>query len=253
MKQTPSFRWPVNTESEAYKKAAVYIGKNSPFTDLALHVDNYHGGVDFIPLQTTSKLELVSWPVRSFRDHYEPSVVVVEQAMDRLIRAALIVGADDDVLEVLASLTNKLTKKEIEMARAKAKVQELPVTATEAVKTAKKTGKPLVMKMTDPLPAEEPKAAPVPKKGKAAPAKKMEMPDVKPTKAKSTEKTGRPSAAKMFRELIMEGKYTDMEIFKKVQDEFGIGDDKQSYVGWYRNQLFKLGENPPAPIKKEKK
>lgn len=58
----------------------------------------------------------------------------------------------------------------------------------------------------------------------------------------------RASAASRFRELIMEGKLTDVEIFATVQKEFDLDDNKRSYVAWYRNKLDKDGMNPPKPV-----
>lgn len=55
------------------------------------------------------------------------------------------------------------------------------------------------------------------------------------------------SAAQLFRDLIMEGKLTDDEIFRQVQEEFGLDDNRRAYVAWYRNSLKKKGENPPEP------
>jgi hypothetical protein len=53
------------------------------------------------------------------------------------------------------------------------------------------------------------------------------------------------TAANMFKTLIMEGKLTDDQIFKKVQDKFSLPDKKRAYVAWYRNNLKKSGEKPP--------
>ena len=53
------------------------------------------------------------------------------------------------------------------------------------------------------------------------------------------------SASSRFQELIMEGELTDDAIFAKVQAEFGLSDDKRSYVQWYRKHLTKEGKNPP--------
>ena len=44
----------------------------------------------------------------------------------------------------------------------------------------------------------------------------------------------------------MAGKLTDDQIFSKVQDQYGLEDNKRSYVTWYRNDLTKKGMNPPA-------
>jgi len=57
-----------------------------------------------------------------------------------------------------------------------------------------------------------------------------------------------PSAASMFKELIMSGKLTDDQIFKKVQDTFKLDDKKRSYVAWYRNSLKKAGEKVPEAV-----
>lgn len=75
----------------------------------------------------------------------------------------------------------------------------------------------------------------------------------KPVK-NSGEKKTRSGAAATFRELIMAGNKTDDQIFAEVQKRHpDVGDDKRSYVAWYRNDLKKKGENPPAPKKELKK
>ncbi len=51
-----------------------------------------------------------------------------------------------------------------------------------------------------------------------------------------------PSAAEMFRELIIEGKLSDDDIFKKVQEEFKLPDNRRAYVNWYRKDLIKKGK-----------
>lgn len=53
------------------------------------------------------------------------------------------------------------------------------------------------------------------------------------------------SASAMFQTLIMEGKHTDDEIFKRVAEKFGLDEKKRAYVAWYRNHLRKQGKNPP--------
>jgi hypothetical protein len=55
----------------------------------------------------------------------------------------------------------------------------------------------------------------------------------------------RETAAGMFRELILEGKHTDDQIFAKVKAKFKLDDKKRSYVAWYRNQLVKEGKKVP--------
>lgn len=63
---------------------------------------------------------------------------------------------------------------------------------------------------------------------------------------KTGEKVPRESAAQMFKDLIMEGKKTDDQIFAAVKAKFKLDDKKRSYVAWYRNQLSKDGQKPPA-------
>jgi len=63
---------------------------------------------------------------------------------------------------------------------------------------------------------------------------------------KTGEKVPRESAAQMFKDLIMAGKLTDDQIFATVKKKFGLDDKKRSYVAWYRNQLSKDGQKPPA-------
>jgi len=82
--------------------------------------------------------------------------------------------------------------------------------------------------------------------------KEIEMAKAKAKKkaAKVAKKTGvavpRESAAQMFKDLIMEGKKTDDQIFAAVKAKFNLDDKKRSYVAWYRNQLTKDGKKVPA-------
>ena len=68
---------------------------------------------------------------------------------------------------------------------------------------------------------------------------------------KVDKKAGKPvapreTAAAMFQELIMDGKFTDDQIFAKVKAKFKLDDKKRSYVAWYRNKLGKDGKKPPT-------
>lgn len=64
----------------------------------------------------------------------------------------------------------------------------------------------------------------------------------------------RGGVASTFRELIMQGKLTDDAIFAEVRKRHPeVTPEKRSYVAWYRNDLKKKGENPPAPKKELKK
>jgi hypothetical protein len=82
--------------------------------------------------------------------------------------------------------------------------------------------------------------------------KEIDMAKAKAKKkaAKAAKKSGvavpRESAAQMFKDLIMEGKKTDDQIFAAVKAKFKLDDKKRSYVAWYRNALVKDGKKPPA-------
>ena len=91
-------------------------------------------------------------------------------------------------------------------------------------------------------------------KGRKAPAKASAKAPAKaaaPVKA-ATEK--KRTKAVVFRELIMgnataKKPMTDAQIFEAARKEFpDLDDGKASYVKWYRNDLAKKGENPPAPV-----
>jgi hypothetical protein len=96
------------------------------------------------------------------------------------------------------------------------------------------------------------RSAPPKKEAKGPPPKavKPEKPTKEPKAAAPKEpKEKKPSAASRFQELILkpEGR-TDDEIFAAVQKEFGLPDEKRSYVSWYRNYLKKQGKAPPPAV-----
>lgn len=77
----------------------------------------------------------------------------------------------------------------------------------------------------------------------------------KPAKSTSSKPDGerKPKPSVTFRELIIQGKLTDDQIFAEVQKRHPeVTEDKRSYVAWYRNDLRKKGENPPAQKKSMK-
>lgn len=59
--------------------------------------------------------------------------------------------------------------------------------------------------------------------------------------AEKGRKVSGDSAAAMFRRLILAGDMTDDQIFKAVQEKFGLADNRRSYVQWYRKELQKKG------------
>lgn len=122
-------------------------------------------------------------------------------------------------MEYLGRLIN-VSEEEIQMATTK------KTESKEKVVKAKPAAKPIKEKVV-----------------KAKPAK-----PVKEKVSKTEAKVKKPSASQMFQELIMEGKLSDDKIFEKVQKEYGLDDNKKSYVKWYRNNLRKQGMNPPDAV-----
>jgi len=170
-----------------------------------------------IPLNILG-FELVETGEEAFDREWQPdNDYPVDRAAKLYAAYAADLGGSPEAMRELAKLTN-LTNEVIEMATSKkAAAPSAPAKKAAPAKTA---------------PAK--KAAPA----KTAPAKKAA-----PAKD-SGEK--RNTAAQMFKDLIMEGKLTDDQIFAKVQKEFNLDDNKRSYVKWYRNDLNKKGMNPPA-------
>lgn len=75
--------------------------------------------------------------------------------------------------------------------------------------------------------------------------KEEHKPDVTPkkkSKKRSKGKTGEySSAAAMFRSLLTEGELDDDGVFKAVQDEFDLDDNRKGYVKWYKKKLVDDG------------
>jgi hypothetical protein len=191
------------------------------------------GLVHCIPLNIEG-LEVVQMNEDSFNSVYKPlSDYPVVKAARLYAAYAADIGGSKEAMKALSSI-HPLSSQEIEMATAKktaAKAVEKETKATKKV-AVEKPAKAAPVKVAKAAPAKVAKAAPA-KVAKAAPAKKVA----------TGEKTH--SAANMFKDLIMEGKLTDDQIFAKVQKEFNLDDNKRSYVRWYRNDLTKKGMNPP--------
>lgn len=176
------------------------------------------------------------------------------KAAQLYVQFALHLGATPAAMKALGNFVN-VSKKEIEMATAK------PVTGgtakpTPAVKKAAGDAKtpPAAKKATVAAgkPAAAAKTAPAAKTTAAKPEKAPKVTVEKKPAAPKEKKERAPTASSRFQELIMEGKLTDDAIFAAVKKEFGLSDDKRSYVAWYRNYLAKKGKNPPA-AKEDKK
>lgn len=175
--------------------------------------------VHYIPLSIEG-FELCTMSAERFDNEYLPLPdYPVERAAKLYAEYAASLGGSTEAMQALAAFTT-ISQKEIDMA-----------TAKKAAAAAKTPAKTAAVKTKKPIPGRGPKAA---------------KPAAKPAKAAKEPGERKPSAATMFKTLIMEGKLTDAQIFAKVQKEFGLDDNKRSYVKWYRNDLVKKGEKPPA-------
>lgn len=192
-----------------------------------IEVSRQAGLVKYIPLNIAG-MELLEMNSSEFdRTYSQLNDYPVEKAAQLYAEYAAQLGGTKEAMQALATFV-PLTPKEIEMATTKKAASAAAKTETAAkAKAAKPAAKTAVIKET------KAKAA-APAKAAKAPAAKKEAGEKK------------PSAANMFKELIMEGKLTDDQIFAKVQKEFGLDDNKRSYVKWYRNDLTKKGMKPPA-------
>lgn len=191
-----------------------------------IEVARQAGLVKYIPLDIAG-MELCEMNSDEFdRTYSQLNDYPVEKAAQLYAEYAAQLGGTKEAMQALALFTT-LTPQEIQMATTKKAASAAAKTETAVkAKAAKPAAKPTAAKET---------------KAKAAPAKVAKAPVVKKDAGEK-----KPSAANMFKDLIMEGKLTDDKIFEKVQKEFGLDDNKRSYVKWYRNDLTKKGLKPPV-------
>jgi hypothetical protein len=207
----------VKRQAAPTKKKAVPAGlvRADHNRHTCIEVKREAGIVSFIPL-VIEGFELRTMSDEVFDQTYDPIPdYPVEKAARLYAEYATQLGGSKEAMLALANFTT-VTEKEIDMAAAKKAAAAAKTTASPKVKAS----------------ASSAKATPK-----------------KTTTAKTVKKTTgekKPSAASMFKDLIMEGKLTDDQIFAKVQKEYGLDDNKRSYVKWYRNDLIKKGEKPPA-------
>lgn len=176
--------------------------------------------VRFTPLDIVEGLKVVELSTKEFYDTYKPIPnYPIAKAIQVFLEYAKTLGATKEVMELFAKITT-VTEEMIKVATTRRKAEEQKIVAEKPKKEPKKVAQ------------EKPIKQPVEKK---------------PVKVKEPKPTGsKKSAAQTFKDLIMDGKLTDKEIFKKVQDEFALDDSKFGYVKWYRNNLIKSGMKPPA-------
>lgn len=187
--------------------------------------------VRYVALDAENGLDLGLADPKHFDERFKPIAdYPVEKGAKLYVEYARGLGATERVMRMLGKFTT-VTQEDIEMATKKKTARAAAPVKTEKKAPAKKAAAGKA------APAEKPakgKAAQAPAKGKSAPAEKKDRAPRGPT------------AASRFQDLIMEGKKTDDQIFAVVQKEFGLDDNKRSYVKWYRNYLTKQGKNPPA-------
>lgn len=181
--------------------------------------------VTFIPL-TNDGFEIERLDHTEFNKTFrELQDYPVERAARLYVEYSLALGGTKEALKALGQFTT-VTDKEITMA------------------TTKRAARGGATK-----PAAKSAAKPVAKKAAATKTPTKATVEKKPTarqQGAAAKKEKGVSAAQRFQELIMEGKKTDDQIFAAVQKEFGLDDNKRSYVKWYRNHLIKNGKKPPA-------
>ncbi len=181
--------------------------------------------VHYIPLDVENGLQVHTLSFRDFDSRFKPMVKYpVDKAARLYVGYAKDIGATKEALDFLGHVIN-ITNQEYDMATTK------KATNDKAVKAAK-----------DKTPVKKAPAV----KAKSKPAAKSIADIKKPGVGKKPSNlVKKNSASQMFKDLIMEGKLTDDQIFAQVQKEFGLDEKKRSYVKWYRNDLKKSGMNPP--------
>ena len=205
------------------------------------------GRVSYIPLDSAG-LDVLLTDEKDFDKTYRPMTdYPVDKAARLYAEYAANIGGTKEAMQALANLTN-LTSKDIEMATTK----KAASSAAKAEASAKARANSKTAKQKEETKAPEPKApvkkvvtpkAPEPKAPAKPVAKKSTKTDTPPWEGE--EKKPRVSASQMFKDLIMEGKLNDRQIFEKVQKAFELDDNKFSYVNWNYQDLVRKGMNPP--------
>jgi len=194
------------------------------------------GKAQYIPLCIADGMVVREVSVDEFQNTWKAiPEYPLDRAADLYIQYALDIGAESDAIDYLSKMTKNQKEaiakvkangpRDVKQVMRKKSGPMSPAGMTEEKARAKPSGPPPVFK-------ENKKQA-----SKKAPAKKAVGPK-------------KPSAASRFRELIMEGKLSDQQIFAAVQKEFGLDDKRFTYVKWYRDKLRKDGLNPPEAKEK---
>ncbi len=220
-------------------------------------VEDVNGILAFLCMDE-SGLRVKRMAASSFEQHYKRRLAyTVSRWCDATLEFAKYSGASDEAITIMERFTiiSKLTKEKLQMSKStEQKKDESTCVACEGkgkntkgedCKPCKGTGKR--KDAAEKKPAEKKPAEKKPAEKKPAAAKTTKA--AKKTESKEP-KAKRETAASMFKELIMAGKLTDEQIFMKVQQKYGLKDDKKWYTSWYRHDLKRKGMNPPDAIKK---
>jgi len=223
---------PVVELTDAAKKAAIRTDRQR---STSIEVDRHDGVVTYL-FFTAEGVDVAKLNARMYEDQFNLELrdYPLIKAVNHYIAFATRLGATNEAMEWLAKLVNRDITKETEMATTKK-------STSAASKAAKK---PAAKKPAHKAPTAKERTAFKEKFFGGKSGSTAKKPAAKPAAKKATGEK-RESAAQMFQDLIMEGKLTDDQIFKKVQNKFGLDDNKRGYVKWYRNHLIKNGKKPP--------
>lgn len=216
-------------------EAAVYRDVNN-HTCIALTEESAGDGrvIKYIPLSADG-FDVEKKSSEDFKRIYSKiQDYPVEHAARLYLEYSINLGGTEAALKELGRFT-KITDQEITMATTKRAESAAKTAAKKAAKAEAAPAKKTVAKKA---------AAKTPVKS-AAKTTAATKPTSRQAGAAAKKEKG-VSAAQRFQDLIMAGKLTDDKIFETVQKEFGLDDNKRSYVRWYRNKLTKDGKNPPA-------
>lgn len=196
-------------------------------------------------------------PTKIFDKEFRPrDIEPIEKSARAYVQLMQYLGASDEALECLQSII-PLTPQEVHMAKARA-VERQALAEERQVKV-----KELKAKREAAISTTTTTAATVPSTASSSSAPLTKQSTKKSTQKKSTQKTAKkdtaavhkalddkkPSMSKRIRQLIMEGKLTDTQIFDIVKKEHGVDDDHRWYVTWNRGWLRRAGMNPPEAKK----
>lgn len=207
-----------------------------------IKVESNGAQVKFIPLDITDGLAVSIISEEIFNQRFKPmDGYPIEKACQLYLGYSQNIGATQESLDYIGKVIN-ITNEEYNMATAKNQ-SKLVAPSNKTKKVVSGVEKSTKKSMSD----KEVEVGFT--SGPSVKIKSVEVKSNKTPKNKVPKKTSvkKLSASQVFKNLIMAGKLTDLQIFDQVKAEFGLDDSKRGYVKWYRNHLKKQGLNPPEP------